>query len=84
MLVISKHISHFLKTMVSLVTIIPPRIIKFVFVTLNDEKYKNIPFNFHHLRITLVMSFSEICLLLKLNYLVTVKALIFATPDIIK
>lgn len=30
--------------MVSLVTIIPPWIIKFVFVTLNDEKYKNIPF----------------------------------------
>lgn len=44
MLVISKHISHFLKTMVSLVTIIPPWILKFVFVTLNDEKYKNIPF----------------------------------------
>lgn len=44
MLVISKHISHFLKTMVSLVTIIPPWILKFVFVTLNNEKYKNIPF----------------------------------------
>lgn len=44
MLVISKYIFYFLKIMVSLVIIILFWIIKFVFVILNDEKYKNIFF----------------------------------------